>query len=263
MDRINRSVRIISYILIGIGIILFTVNIILGWKMNIALPLVFLVLGAGFFILALLWKNQWKWAPLLYIPGSLLVVFGIIFLLNILTKDWNAWAYAWLLLVAGIGIGLVLADRDLIWHPVIKLIGWGLFVVGITFFVIFGAITGGIFIQVMAPMMIILAGIGFRWLHIESILPDTLLNRLRISSKPSSMTGSGQSSSLLVEQLSLREVEVLSLIDQGLTNQQIADKLSVAASTVKTHINNIYGKLGVKTRVQAINRARELNLIKP
>ena len=52
-----------------------------------------------------------------------------------------------------------------------------------------------------------------------------------------------------------RELEVLRLIDAGLSNQQIADKLSVAPSTVKTHINNIYGKLGVQTRVQAVTRA--------
>jgi LuxR family maltose regulon positive regulatory protein len=66
---------------------------------------------------------------------------------------------------------------------------------------------------------------------------------------------------LLVEPLSVRELEVLRLIDAGLSNQQIADKLSVAPSTVKTHINNIYGKLGVQTRVQAVTRARELNLL--
>jgi LuxR family maltose regulon positive regulatory protein len=51
------------------------------------------------------------------------------------------------------------------------------------------------------------------------------------------------------------------LIDAGLTNQQIADRLSIAPSTVKTHINNIYGKLWVETRVQELNPARGLNLM--
>ena len=57
----------------------------------------------------------------------------------------------------------------------------------------------------------------------------------------------------------LRDIQ--SLIDQGLSNPEIAARLTVATSTVKTHINNIYGKLSVKTRVQAINRAHELGLL--
>jgi LuxR family transcriptional regulator, maltose regulon positive regulatory protein len=52
------------------------------------------------------------------------------------------------------------------------------------------------------------------------------------------------------------------LVEQGLSNQEIAARLNIAASTVKTHINNIYGKLAVQTRTQAIRRARELGLFK-
>ena len=51
------------------------------------------------------------------------------------------------------------------------------------------------------------------------------------------------------------------MIAAGLSNQEIADRLVVAYSTVKTHINNIYNKLGVNSRVQAVTRARELNLL--
>lgn len=65
----------------------------------------------------------------------------------------------------------------------------------------------------------------------------------------------------LVEPLSERELEVLQLIADGLKNREIARELTVALSTVKTHINNIYGKLGVSNRVQAVTRAQELDLI--
>jgi LuxR family maltose regulon positive regulatory protein len=68
-------------------------------------------------------------------------------------------------------------------------------------------------------------------------------------------------SSVLFEQLSDRELEVLRLIAAGYTNREIADQLVVAVSTIKTHINNIYGKLGVTRRTQAITRAQELNLL--
>jgi LuxR family maltose regulon positive regulatory protein len=65
----------------------------------------------------------------------------------------------------------------------------------------------------------------------------------------------------LIEPLSPRELEVLALVAAGLSNQHIADRLIVSISTVKKHINNIYGKLDVLSRTQALKRARELGLI--
>jgi LuxR family maltose regulon positive regulatory protein len=65
----------------------------------------------------------------------------------------------------------------------------------------------------------------------------------------------------LAEPLSDRELEVLRLIADGHSNQAIADRLVVAISTVKKHVNNIYGKLDVQSRTQALLRARELNLL--
>ena len=64
----------------------------------------------------------------------------------------------------------------------------------------------------------------------------------------------------LAEPLSDRELEVLRLVAAGLTNQEIADELVIALSTVKSHTNSIYGKLGVKNRTQAIAAAQELGL---
>lgn len=64
----------------------------------------------------------------------------------------------------------------------------------------------------------------------------------------------------LVEPLSNRELEILQLIVAGHSNRVIADQLIVALSTVKWHINNIYGKLGVRTRTQAVAKARQLKI---
>jgi ATP/maltotriose-dependent transcriptional regulator MalT len=68
-------------------------------------------------------------------------------------------------------------------------------------------------------------------------------------------------SPVLIEPLSERELEVLRLIAVGLSNREIADEIVVATSTVKTHINNIYRKLDVSSRTQAVARARELELV--
>lgn len=65
----------------------------------------------------------------------------------------------------------------------------------------------------------------------------------------------------LVEPLSSREAEVLKLLAAGLQNQQIADELAVALSTVKKHITHIFEKLGAVNRTQATARARELGLL--
>jgi LuxR family maltose regulon positive regulatory protein len=65
----------------------------------------------------------------------------------------------------------------------------------------------------------------------------------------------------LVEPLSDRELEVLELIAQGVANQEISERLIIAMPTVKKHIGNIFAKLEVTNRVQALLRARELGLI--
>jgi len=77
---------------------------------------------------------------------------------------------------------------------------------------------------------------------------------------PPSASPSNEANRSLIEPLSDREHDVLCLICEGLTNQEIADKLVVALSTVRTHINHIYAKLGVRTRSQAMRKAHELDL---
>ena len=61
--------------------------------------------------------------------------------------------------------------------------------------------------------------------------------------------------------ISPREYEVLLAMAEGLSNQEIADKLFVSLSTVKTHSANIFAKLAIKRRTQAIQRAKELGII--
>ena len=61
--------------------------------------------------------------------------------------------------------------------------------------------------------------------------------------------------------LSVRELEVLRELAAGLTNKEIAAKLSVSNATVKTHILNIFGKLGVSSRLMAAQEARNRGLI--
>ena len=65
----------------------------------------------------------------------------------------------------------------------------------------------------------------------------------------------------LVEPLSERELQVLPLLAAGLSNRAIAAELAVTLGTIKKHLNNIFGKLAVSSRTQAIAHARELGLL--
>ena len=66
---------------------------------------------------------------------------------------------------------------------------------------------------------------------------------------------------MMVEPLSEREIEVLQRIAEGLSNQEIAQRLFLSLATVKWHTSNIYGKLGVKNRTQAVAKARSLGIL--
>jgi LuxR family maltose regulon positive regulatory protein len=65
----------------------------------------------------------------------------------------------------------------------------------------------------------------------------------------------------LVEPLSQVEVEVLKLLDKGMTNQEIADRLAMTVGTTKWRMNQIFGKLQVRNRIEALARARQLRLL--
>jgi LuxR family maltose regulon positive regulatory protein len=83
---------------------------------------------------------------------------------------------------------------------------------------------------------------------------------LESEESPKSQTQTGEFD--WVEPLSERELEVLQLIAEGLTNDEIGDRLCLSPNTVKTHARNIYSKLGVKSRTQAVARARTMGLMK-
>ncbi|MGH9151069.1 MAG: LuxR C-terminal-related transcriptional regulator [Acidimicrobiales bacterium] len=80
--------------------------------------------------------------------------------------------------------------------------------------------------------------------------------RTHAGSAPRTPAGAG-----LVEPLTARELEILRLVAVGMRNQEIADQLVVTLATVKRHIANSYGKLGVTHRTEAVARANELGLL--
>jgi LuxR family maltose regulon positive regulatory protein len=76
-----------------------------------------------------------------------------------------------------------------------------------------------------------------------------------------SITPPRSSVSRLVEALSEREIEVLKLVAEGLTNKEIASRLYLSLNTIKVHTRNIYGKIGVRNRTQAVTKAKSLGIL--
>ena len=65
----------------------------------------------------------------------------------------------------------------------------------------------------------------------------------------------------LIDPLTTRELEILRLVARGLSNREIADAMFVTLGTVKKHLNNIFSKLDVSSRTQAVARGVELNIL--
>ena len=65
----------------------------------------------------------------------------------------------------------------------------------------------------------------------------------------------------LVDPLTNRELDVLELLAQRLSNKEIANKLFISATTIKGHLQNIYGKLGAKKRREAVEKATKMGII--
>ena len=93
------------------------------------------------------------------------------------------------------------------------------------------------------------------------IMPDYIAKLLAAFEAEEHRSGISPPPQPLVEPLSPRELEVLGLIAQGLSNREISERLFLALPTVKGHNRRIYGKLHVRRRTEAVARARELGLL--
>ncbi len=97
---------------------------------------------------------------------------------------------------------------------------------------------------------------------VRKVAPDLVDEILAAVRNPvGEKVNNGLGSETLIEQLSERELEILSLVAEGRSNQEIAAQLFITVGTTKWHLNNIYGKLGAGSRTQAVAEARRLFLL--
>ena len=111
--------------------------------------------------------------------------------------------------------------------------------------------------QSMAQLLIETKNRGIAPNYIQRLLHAFPIDQTEQAVKPQKVAPKSE----LDEPLSQRELEVLQLIAQGLSNREISERLFLALNTVKGHNQKIYSKLQVQSRTEAIVRARELDLL--
>jgi len=96
---------------------------------------------------------------------------------------------------------------------------------------------------------VLFTGLGL-WAGRKLTMPKTVPSSFQINDK-----------AIEYLKLSDRELEVLELVSKGFSNKEIANNLFVSINTVKTHLQKVYEKLDVKRRTQAVEKAKNLNII--
>lgn len=87
------------------------------------------------------------------------------------------------------------------------------------------------------------------------------INNLSAFTKIPDTSGITSGKAGLIDTLSSREMEILELMATGLTNMEISEKLYISVSTTKWHVSNVFSKLGVKNRIQAIEKTKKMQLL--
>ena len=159
MSNINRGTVILGTFLIAIGLIYLVLNFIPGLNPGDTWPIIFFILAAGFYAPAFLWKSAQRGLAGLFIPGSIMLALGLIFTYDVLTEDWASWAYAWLLIPGGVGLGLWLGSTVGQWGKGATQTGLWMMAVTVGLFAIFATIfAASEAMRLLGPVVIILAG---------------------------------------------------------------------------------------------------------
>lgn len=155
----DRGSLYIALLLITMGALFLAFQLVPGLTVGAAWPVIFLFIAGGFFLPAVLWPAQRSGLAGLYIPGAIMLTLGVIFLYNVITRDWASWAYAWLLIPGGVGLGLWMASAVGRWGPAVASVGVVMLLICVALFSIFGALFGGPILKAAGPIVIIGAGL--------------------------------------------------------------------------------------------------------
>ena len=158
MGRFDRSSLIGALFLIALGALLLVFNLLPDLTFKNAWPVIFFVLAGVFALPPFIWPDAKRGLAGLLIPGAILFVIGLVFLYNTFSGDWAAWAYAWLIIPVGIGLGLLLAGHVGEWGPGVTETGIWLMIGNGAAFGLFATLFGGPFLKATGAGMLLAGG---------------------------------------------------------------------------------------------------------
>ena len=158
MNDSNRGTMVTGLILVILGVLFFILNLIPGISAAKTWPMILILLAIGFFIPSLIWPKSREGLAGLFIPGCILLTLGAIFLFNTLTKIWNIWAFAWLLIPASVGLGLVSGATVGKWDRSVKQVGFWMMVISLTAFALFASLFGTPVVKAIGAGFLLVSG---------------------------------------------------------------------------------------------------------
>ncbi len=161
----NRGTVVVGGILIVIGAIFLFINVF-HIDFGQVWPVIFYIIGAGFYLPVLLMPNDRRNLSSFLIPGTILFGLGTIFFYNTLTGNWGSWAYIWTLIPASVGLGLLLAARVGEWGGDTMKVGFWMFVISTAACLVLAAFFGGGNVGLIGAILLIVLGL---FLLIQSI----------------------------------------------------------------------------------------------
>jgi hypothetical protein len=149
----------VAVLLIGMGVLFLAFNLIPGFAIGSAWPVVFYILAAGFYLPPILWRDQMRSLSGLFIPASIMLALGLIFTYDVMTHDWASWGYTWTLIIAGVGGGMALAGWSGRWGSIPTWVGSWMLLGSLAIFALFASIFGMPLLKLAGPGLLIVAGI--------------------------------------------------------------------------------------------------------
>jgi hypothetical protein len=160
MNESKRGTLVTGVGLVILGVIFIILNLIPGMTSGKTWPLIFIVLAIGFFLPALIWPSSREGLAGLYIPGCVLFVLGGIFFFNTMSGNWSVWAIAWMLIPAGVGLGLLTSALIGKWERGVRQVGLWMLVISLTIFAFFASLFGTLLVKAIGAGLLVLLGIA-------------------------------------------------------------------------------------------------------
>jgi hypothetical protein len=159
MNESKRGSIIAGVGLIVLGALFICLNLFQGITLAKSWPLIFFVIAFAFFLPGLAWADSRKGLAALYIPGTITLMLGLIFLFNTLTGYWAIWAYAWILIPASVGLGMMQAAKSGKWGHGVYLAGIWIALTSLAVFSVFAALFGNMVLKFIGAGIMVLMGV--------------------------------------------------------------------------------------------------------